>query len=156
MSPTARPPTPTRARSPSLSSSRAVAPSAHEDPMKSRTWRHAAAVMAAACAVSLALPATAMAAGNSSGDVPAGEILPLGTGAHDPNQGPWFVFKLYPGEHVHRTAQLINPADVPQQVTLYPRELDFAVNGTPSVSSDPTAGIGSWVNFDKKALVVPA
>jgi hypothetical protein len=124
--------------------------------MKSRTWRHAAAVMAAACAVSIALPAIAMAAGNPNGDVPAVEILPLGTSAHDPDHGTWFVFELHPGEHVHGTAQLINPADVPQQVTLYPRELDFGASGTPSVSSDPTAGIGSWVHFDKTALVVPA
>src|SRR4051794_41917043 len=118
--------------------------------MKSRTWRHAAAVTAAACAVSLALPVTAMAAGSSSGDVPAVEILPLGTGAHDPNQGTWFVFQLHPGEHVHGTAPLINPAGVPQQGTLYPPELDFAAHGAPSGSSHPAAGIPAWVHLDQK------
>ena len=123
--------------------------------MKSLTWRHAAAVMAAACAVSVVVPAAALAAGNPTGDVPAVEILPLNSNTHGPNQGTWFVFNLRPGEVVRGTAQLINPAKVAQQVTLYPRELDFAANGTPSVSADPTAGIGSWVHFDKQTLVVP-
>jgi hypothetical protein len=120
-----------------------------------KMWRRAAAVMAAACAAFISLsPATALAATRTR-DVPAVDIVPVNTTTHDPNQGLWFVYKLGHGAATHGQAQLINPADVPQVVTLYPRQLDFADNGTPSLSPDITAGIGSWVHFDQQTVTVP-
>lgn len=122
--------------------------------------RHAAAVMAAACAVSavisVGLPVAAQAATTSTHDVPAVDIVPVGTTHHDPNQGMWFVFALGRNHSGHGVAQLINPADIAQTVRLYPRELDFTDAGTPSLSPDTRAGIGSWVTFDHPVVTVAA
>lgn len=96
-----------------------------------------------------------MAAGGGS-DVPAVDIVPVGTTNQDPNQGLWFVLRMKPGANVHGEARLINPADVAQTVTVFARELDFNDTGTPSLSMDPAAGIGSWVTFDQQTVTVPA
>lgn len=112
--------------------------------------------MAAAFAASM-LGAPAVAAASTPGpDIPAVDIVPVGTTHLDPNQGLWFVLRMQPGATAHGRAALINPADVAQTVTLFPRELEFTETGTPSLSEDPRAGIGSWVSFDKSVVTVPA
>lgn len=117
-------------------------------------WRRAAALTAAAfCLVSFGTSAAALAAGDS--DIPAVDIVPVGTTTQDPNQGLWFVQRMAPGTEAHGEARLINPANVAQTVTVFARELDFNDTGTPSLSIDPNAGIGSWVTFDKQTVTVP-
>jgi hypothetical protein len=117
--------------------------------------RHAAALTGAAfCLSSFGSGAVALAAG--SPDVPAVDIVPVGTTHQDPNQGLWFVLRMTPGAVVHGEASLINPADVAQTVTVFARELDFNDTGTPALSADPAAGIGSWVGFDRRTVTVPA
>src|SRR5947209_195423 len=98
--------------------------------MRTRSWRYAAAVTAAACAVTVGSAEAAAADTGRARDVPAVDILPVATSSHDPNQGTWFVYRLKRGATVHGLAQLINPANVAQHVMLFPRELDFAESGT--------------------------
>jgi hypothetical protein len=118
-------------------------------------WRRAAALITAAFCLS-SFGSTAVAAAAGSPDVPAVDIVPVGTTHQDPNQGLWFVLRMTPGAVVHGKASLINPANVAQTVTVFARELDFNDTGTPALSSDPTAGIGSWVSFDHQSVTVPA
>lgn len=119
--------------------------------------RRAAAVIAAACLSSLGTLAAAASARAATGpDVPAVDIVPIGTTTHDPNHGTWFVARQSPGTTTDGKAMLLNPANVAQTVTLLARELDFNASGTPTVSNSPTAGIASWVAFAQPSVTVPA
>jgi dihydroorotate dehydrogenase (fumarate) len=126
----------------------------HTPAISSSRWSASAAALLVALAV-LGAPGIASA---QTDDLPAATASPGDPDA--PNGGEWFSTLAEPGETIQLTAQVQNPADVPQQVRLYLTDLGFEQN-RPMVG-DPGVGVGGWGGFDEPQLqlephaVVPA
>lgn len=132
-----------------------------------RTRRSAAALAAALFVVTGAAaagaqtptsaPGTAPAPASTPTDTPSVGVAPTESRPEDPNSGQWFVFQLSPGESKDTKARVANPADVPQLVRFYIRDLTFGSDGTPTVSDKANqADVGSWARFPVPELTVPA
>lgn len=90
-------------------------------------------------------------------DTPSVGVAPTESRPEDPNSGQWFVFQLSPGESKDTKARVANPADVPQVVRFYIRDLTFGSDGTPTVSDKPNQeDVGSWGRFTVPEVTVPA
>ncbi|HUQ40811.1 MAG TPA: hypothetical protein VM030_11720, partial [Acidimicrobiales bacterium] len=124
--------------------------------------RSAAALAAALCVV---LGATAAPAGaqtpptttTPASGIPSVGVSPTESRPGDPNRGQWFVFSLEPGKSATTKARVTNPADVPQTVKLYVRDLTFGADGTPAVSDAPAqTDVGLWGRFAQPTLEIAA
>ncbi|HUR18501.1 MAG TPA: hypothetical protein VMZ51_06125 [Acidimicrobiales bacterium] len=90
-------------------------------------------------------------------DTPSVGVSPTEARPEDPNSGQWFVFQLSPGESKNTRARVANPADIPQVVRFYIRDLTFGADGTPTVSDKLNQeDVGSWARLPVPEVTVPA
>lgn len=105
----------------------------------------------AVLAVALAVPSPAWAAER---DVPSVSVRPADTRTSDA-KGQWFRVLAKPGQKVSFQARIVNPAKVPQVVTLYLRDLSFSTDGTPAVNDGTQKDVGSWGGADQPRVTIP-
>jgi hypothetical protein len=119
----------------------------HTPAISSSRWSRSALALVFAVAVN-----APCAAGAQTDDLPAATASPGDPDA--PNGGEWFSATAEPGETIDLTAQVQNPAEVPQAVRLYLTDLGFD-DDRPRVG-DPGVGVGAWGGFDEPELQLPA
>ena len=89
-------------------------------------------------------------------NVPSVTLVPTNTTPNDPNGGQWFYFSLKPGQTTSSAARIVNPASVPQTVTLSMSDLLFTPAGTPYLNKGKQTDVGSWAHFDVSSVTIPA
>lgn len=118
--------------------------------------RRAAAALVAAAAVGVLTPVLTAHAADGVGDVPSVAVQPANPAKDDPNGGQWFLLSLAPGASGTVLAKVSNPAKVAQTVSFELRDLTFADDGTPSISSGGTQqDVGSWGGPQQKTFELP-
>lgn len=109
------------------------------------------AAAAALVGVVLGMPAPALGAER---DIPSVSVRPADPRTSDA-KGQWFRVMAKPGEKVAFRARISNPAQVPQVVSLYLRDLSFATDGTPSVNDGKQTDLGGWGTADQPRVTIP-
>lgn len=85
-------------------------------------------------------------------ELPAVTASPVDPGA--PNGGQWFAVGAGRGETVAVVAQVANPAESPQTVTLY--LADLTIGDEESAVGARDAGVGAWGGFDEPQQLLGA
>lgn len=125
--------------------------------MRFSLGRRTAAALVAAAVVGVLTPVTSALAVDGVGDVPSVAVQPAEPAKDDPNGGQWFLISLEPGKSGTVKAKVSNPAKVAQTVTFELRDLTFADDGTPTISSGGTQqDVGSWGGPTQKSFELPA
>lgn len=109
-----------------------------------RISTHAAAAIIAAAVV---LSTAAVALGQSDAEVPSVGVVPAEAHPDDPNLGQWFILEITQGASGTGTARIVNPAEVPQTIRLYVRDLTFSEDGSPQVNDGEQRDVGLWGAF---------
>jgi len=113
-------------------------------------------VSIAALVAATLLVASSSAPAWAQADIPSVDVAPANPDKNGPNKGAWFYLELGPGQTGTVAALLRNPADVPQTVKVYLRDLVFAKDGTPSISDGEQRDIGAWGAPNVPEILVPA
>ena len=103
--------------------------------------------------VALALVTVPAAAQEPADDLPAVVVTPVDADA--PNGGLWFTLDGEPGARLAGEAELYNPAEVAQEVTLYLADLTIDDRGDAHVG-DERRDVGAWGEFDQPHLSIAA
>lgn len=120
--------------------------------MGHRRYAQAAAAIIAAAALLLPGP---LAAQDPEG-IPSVGVIPAEVDPDDPNGGQWFLMNVTQGANGVGRAKISNPAEVPQTVRLYLRDLTFADDGTPTMNEGTQTDVGTWGAFRNPEITIPA
>lgn len=110
-----------------------------------------AALVAAMLFVALLPVAVALA---QESFIPSADVVPANTSPDDPNAGQWFYLELSPGNSAAFEAFVRNPADVPQKVKLYLKDLEFSAGGA-AIKEGDQADVGAWGHAEQGEVLVP-
>ena len=124
--------------------------------MRSLVIRASAATLMAALVAVAVLAAGVAAQEAPQAPISSVGVAPVGTDPNDPNGGQWFTALLDIGQAATLRARVVNPADSPQTVRMYLRDMIFNNDGTPVLKDEgPQEDVGLWGSFDRDTVEIP-